>query len=74
MYQIHRDVDSHSFIGHFIIYGSNVQPELNGANSSQGRAYSDGEKIRYRTLMSFTLSIYGFVWGSEYREYGFEAK
>lgn len=64
MYQIHRDVDSRSFIGHFIIFGSSVQPELNGANSSQGRAYSNGEKIRYWTLMSFTLSIYGLIWGS----------
>lgn len=64
MYQIHRDMDSHSFVGHLVIYGSIVHPEVNGANSLQGRAYSNREKIRYWTLMSFTLSIYGFIWGS----------
>lgn len=64
MYQIHRDMDSRSFIGHFVIYGSKVQPELHSANSLQGRAYSNREKIRYWTLMSFTISIYGFIWRS----------
>jgi len=64
MYPIHKGVDSRSLIGCFIIYGSSVQPELNGANSSQGKACSNREKIRYWTLMSFTLSIYGFIWGS----------
>lgn len=62
MYQKHRGVHCHSFPGHSVIYGSSAQPELNGAISSQGRAYSNREEIRYCTLMSFSLSIYGFIW------------
>lgn len=53
-------MDSHAFIGHSISYSSNVQPELNGAKSSQGRAYPtrDNQTLDFSVFYPFYLWIY----------------